>query len=78
MNYNTLKYRLREQMTSYLLYMLETKDSNEINAISDELTRIKSEIETINKMSESRRHEQVKTIDMVIESKIKHLNKSEL
>jgi hypothetical protein len=77
MTYKNHRNVLIKQMHLYLLYMLESRDPDDIRKIDEELHRLKNEIAAIEGMTESQQHEQRKTIAVTIESKLKFITKSE-
>jgi hypothetical protein len=77
MTYKNHRNVLIKQMHLYLLYMLESRDPDDIRKIDEELHRLKNEIAAIEGLTESQQHEQLNTITMTIESKLKFITKSE-
>lgn len=75
MNHNTHKQRLVEQMHSYVMFMLSCGDPDDVNKLNAELQRIKAQLDRINDMTESQRCEQVQTIEIIIESRMKYVTK---
>jgi len=60
-------------MHSYVIVMLESQDPDDANKLRAELQRIKDELFTLDQMTESQLHETRKTVDLIIESRMKFL-----
>ena len=60
-------------MHSFVIAMLESQDPDDTNKLRAELERIKDELFVLNAMTESQLYETRKTVDLIIESRIKFL-----
>lgn len=57
------------------MFMLSCGDPDDVAKLNAELQRIKSQLDSINEMTESQRCEQVQLIEIIIESRIKYVTK---
>lgn len=78
MNYKTYRKNLVTHMHQLLMFSLGSRDSNVIKKIDQELHRLKNEVAYIDEMTESQQNEQRQTITIIIESRMKFINKSDL
>lgn len=77
MTYKNHRNCLVKLMHSYLLYMMENNNPDDIRTIDEELHRLKNEIAAIDAMTPSQQHEQRQTISILIESRIKFITKTD-
>lgn len=73
MTYKKYRDSLKQQMYGYMLYMMESRNPNDVKKIDDELHRLKNEIQCLDDLTESQLHEQRKTVTHIIESAMKYL-----